>query len=69
MLDAESIVAHDERDAAFARYCHELNTAIDAMRRAYAINQAHWLGLEPPTERPLMDAIHACAKAREKEKT
>lgn len=58
-----------ERLAGYARIAQELHAALAAVQRASAINATFALGLELPPERPLVDAINACAKALEREKT
>lgn len=59
----------DERHRALARVVHDLHAALGAVQHAHAENRAHELGLELPAERIFLDAINACAKAREKEQT
>lgn len=69
MLNAESVVLQDERDAAFSRCMSELHQTLHALQRARSINTTHGLGLELPAERQFLDAMNACAHAREKERT
>lgn len=63
------VILHDEREIAFVAYTHYMHQALGALRLAANQNKAYELGLEPPSEQPLVDAINAAAKAREKERT
>lgn len=59
----------DERIALLAEVASQLYGALELLQRARASNTAFALGLELPPERPLIEAIHACARARDREKT
>lgn len=62
-------VLTDERLAGFGYTAHMLHQALGYLRCAHFKNSTMELGLTLPDEQEIVDAINACAKAREREKT